>query len=360
MEFKSREDAFLYYNMYGFMRGFSVRRQCNSSSKNGVTAVLFVCSKEGFSKRQKHESKELGSSSNLKKTPEKDTGSSRTGCKAYFRMKLVNGAIWQVTKFHDDHNHTLVPNTPLKLRNLRSQKFMSSKVKQTIRDLNDQNVGPSKIMAYLSLQFGGKNNVHFKRKDVSNLIAMDNKKLLGRDVETTMKHFERKKEEDPEFFYAIEADSDGFVKHIFWADGRARRAYLEFGDVVTFDTTYNTNKYSMPLAPFIGVNHHRQSIFFGMALLRSENITNFCWLFETWLKAMYGKHPSAIITDQDRAMKKAIKIVFPSTVHRCCKWHIMRKAKEKLATHYRLKPNFQGELESIINNSKTVPDFENC
>ncbi|KAJ3702630.1 hypothetical protein LUZ61_006335 [Rhynchospora tenuis] len=358
MEFKSIDDAFNFYNMYGGKKGFSVRRQSRNSSKKGVTAVLFVCSKEGLSKRQKHEHKELGSSSKLP-TPQKDQGSSRTNCKAYIRLKLVNEVIRQVTKFHDVHNHEFAPNTSSKRRRLRSLRFMTSNDEKIILDLNAQNVGPSKIMEYLSIQHGGKNNVSFTTKDVSNLIARDNAKLIGRDVETTLIYFQKKKEEDPEFFYAVDADEDGFLKHIFWVDGRARRAYLEFGDVVTFDTTYNTNKYSMPLAPFVGVNHHRQSIFFGMALLRSEGTSNFSWLFETWLKAMYDKHPLAIITDQDTAMKSAIKIVFPNTIHRCCKWHIMRNARENLATLYRLNPTLQPELELIVNCSKTVLEFEN-
>ncbi|KAJ3685265.1 hypothetical protein LUZ61_014429 [Rhynchospora tenuis] len=339
MEFKSIDDAFNFYNMYGGKKGFSVRRQSRNSSKKGVTAVLFVCSKEGLSKRQKHEHKELGSSSKLP-TPQKDQGSSRTDCKAYIRLKLVNEVIWQVTKFHDVHNHEFAPNTSSKRRRLRSLRFMTSNDEKIILDLNAQNVGPSKIMEYLSIQHGGKNNVSFTTKDVSNLIARDNAKLIGRDVETTLIYFRKKKEEDPEFFYAVDADEDGFLKHIFWVDGRARRAYLEFGDVVTFDTTYNTNKYSMPLAPFVGVNHHRQSIFFGMALLRSEGTCNFSWLFETWLKAMYDKHPLAIITDQDTAMKSAIKIVFPNTIHRCS---MIEKYKLKDNNH--LKNMYEKRVE---------------
>ncbi|KAJ4763552.1 Protein FAR1-RELATED SEQUENCE 5 [Rhynchospora pubera] len=357
MEFKSEVEAYNFYNSYGGYKGFSIRKNSRNSSSKGVTSVAYVCSKEGFSKRKKQESMNLGNSSN-QKTPEKETWSSRTGCKAYLRLKLIKGVIWQVTKFQDDHNHNLVPNTSAKRRNLQSQKLMTDNIKQIIRDLTDQNIESSKILAYISTLEGGKDNIPFKRKDVSNLIAMDNAKLLGRDVETTLMHFQRKKEEDPEFFYAIDVDEDGCLKHIFWADGRSRRAYLEFGDVVTFDTTYNTNMYSMPLAPFIGVNHHRQSIFFGMALLRAETTDNFCWLFQTWLKAMYGKHPLSIITDQDLAMKNAIKIVFPNTVHRCCKWHVMRKAKEKLASLYGLLPTFKTEMELVINYSLTVSDFE--
>ena len=37
-----------------------------------------------------------------------------------------------------------------------------------------------------------------------------------------------------------------------------------------------------------------------------------------------------IINDQDRAMKKAIEIVFPNTRHRWCLWHILKKVPEKL------------------------------
>lgn len=39
--------------------------------------------------------------------------------------------------------------------------------------------------------------------------------------------------------------------------------YESFGDVVTFDTTYLPNKYGMPFARFVGVNHHGQSILLG-------------------------------------------------------------------------------------------------
>jgi hypothetical protein len=79
--------------------------------------------------------------------------------------------------------------------------------------------------------------------------------------------------------------------------------YEYFGEVITFDTTYLTNKYDMPVAPFVGVNHHGQSILLGCALLSNEDTKTFTWLFKTWLECMHGHEPNAIITDQDRAMK---------------------------------------------------------
>ncbi|XP_078152790.1 protein FAR1-RELATED SEQUENCE 5-like isoform X2 [Carex rostrata] len=356
MEFRSPEEAFKMYNDYACRVGFSVRKQAQTKNKHGVSSMRYVCSKEGFSTRQKKIAMPIGSESNPR-TPEKLKGMTRTGCGASFRMKIVKGGIWKVSVFVEDHNHELIL-SPSKKRNLRSHKFMSIDDKKNIRNMHAQNIGSSQMMELLALEHGGKQNVRFKRKDISNLIAGDNRKLIGIDVHTTLMYFQKRQEEDPEFFHSIEADEDGVVKNIFWVDGRARRTYQEFGDVVTFDTTYQTNKYNMPFAPFIGVNHHRQSILFGMALLKCETAENFCWLFKTWLEAMYDKHPISIITDQCPAMRKAIELVFPRTIHRCCQWHVMRKARDHFGQLYKDIGGFKDELSAVINRSLTVSDFE--
>ena len=48
---------------------------------------------------------------------------------------------------------------------------------------------------------------------------------------------------------------------------------------MAFDTTYLTNKYDMPFAPFVGVNHHGQSILLGCGLVSNEDTITFVWLF---------------------------------------------------------------------------------
>jgi hypothetical protein len=64
-------------------------------------------------------------------------------------------------------------------------------------------------------------------------------------------YFQKKKqEEDSKFFYAIDKNESDAAQHVFWVDGRVRRAYLEFRYIVMFNTTYNNNSY-MPLAPLL-------------------------------------------------------------------------------------------------------------
>jgi hypothetical protein len=155
----------------------------------------------------------------------------------------------------------------------------------------------------------------------------------------------------------IDIDDDSRLQNVFWVDARSRASYEYFGDAITFDTTYLTNKYDMSFAPFVEVNHHGQSILFGGGLLLNEDTNIFIWLFEAWLKCMNYKAPNAIIINQDRAMKNAIEIVFPKTRYRYCLWHIMKKVPEKLSG-YKHYDDIKMALNRCVYDSPNVDDFE--
>ncbi|RYR34820.1 hypothetical protein Ahy_A10g049871 [Arachis hypogaea] len=57
-----------------------------------------------------------------------------------------------------------------------------------------------------------------------------------------------------------------------FVDARSRTAYQYFGDIISFDTTYNTNRYNLVFGSFMSVNHHGQSTLLGCALMKNENI----------------------------------------------------------------------------------------
>jgi hypothetical protein len=87
----------------------------------------------------------------------------------------------------------------------------------------------------------------------------------------------------------MEMNDECRLQNVLWADARSRAAYEFFGDIVTFDTTYLTNIYNMPFAPFVRVNHHGQSILLGAGLISSEDTDTFVWLFKSWLDCMNGR-----------------------------------------------------------------------
>jgi zinc finger SWIM domain-containing protein 3 len=132
--------------------------------------------------------------------------------------------------------------------------------------------------------------------------------------------------------------------------------YKCFGDVVSFDTTFQTNKFEMSFAPILGTNHHKQTIIFGCALIFNESIESFVWLFETFLTFMSGKHPSTIFTDQDAAMAGAIAYVFPNTSHRLCLWHICLNAAKHLS--HVIHESNKNELDKNESDNKFLSDFK--
>ena len=121
------------------------------------------------------------------------------------------------------------------------------------------------------------------------------------------RYFSCQLKENPSYYFATQLDCEELITNIFWADARMIIDYIHFGDVITFDITYSTNRDARPLVVFLGLNH-RETVIFGGALLCDEMIESFVWLFETFLEAMSKKKPIIIFIDQDAAMLAAIKI----------------------------------------------------
>ncbi|KAF2316941.1 hypothetical protein GH714_007249 [Hevea brasiliensis] len=125
----------------------------------------------------------------------------------------------------------------------------------------------------------------------------------------------------------LEANDIAGIRH---AKSISQAAYEEFNDVISFDTTYLINRYKLPFATIVGVNHHGQSILLGCALISHEDANTFEWLFMMWLEAMGDIHPNSILTDQCESMRKAIRELMPNTRHRFCLWHILCKVPRSL------------------------------
>jgi hypothetical protein len=204
---------------------------------------------------------------------------------------------------------------------------------------------------------GGFEYVGCMKKDLQNYYSDFRNKIKDADAQMFIDNLGRSKELDPGFFFEYEVKDDRLVR-VFWVDTTSRKNYVHFGDVLSFDSTYSTNQYDMKFAPFTGVNHHMHSIFFGAAFLADEKIESYVWLFETFLRAMGGKYPRLIVTDEDASMRAAIARVLPNTIHRLCMWHIMKKFPEKIGPHLLEDDDFWKRVNSCVWGSETIQEFE--
>ncbi|KAM0918561.1 hypothetical protein ACQ4PT_009054 [Festuca glaucescens] len=304
----------------------------------GYKKRLMVSSLQGFDKRDKNDS-------------------ARCGCKAMIRLHRSDDDGWFVETNHPDHNHLLSDNCGEKMQ-WNSHKKIDQATKDTVRYLRENNVSLSKVRCILGSMHKSGDRLPFTKKSLRTIcqqIAFDQK---DDDIKKTIDLFRSMRSTDPDFAFRFDLDPEGRIKNLIWTSGRSRRQYTCFGDVVVFDTSYTTNLYKMPFGLFVGVNNHFQIVIYAGILMSEETIKGFNWAYKEFVSLMGGKAPLTMLTDQCRAMEVAIGMTLPGTVHRWCKWHVFRKAKEELGGIFSKKTGFKDAFNNVVNEMLTIDEFE--
>ncbi|CAM0883368.1 unnamed protein product [Alopecurus aequalis] len=251
MKFDSHEEALSHYNRYGKHIGFSVKifSSRNSAIDGEKDKVVYVCNKAG--KKTENEPPPVGQRSR--------PTIKLTDCKAKLRVTRV-GAKWVVTQFVEEHTHELIKKFALK-KYLRSHKKIPKEERRFIELLNDVNLSSGRILQIMGELHGGISNVPYDSKAISNYTAKLGEEDRFKDVPQLLDYFEELKKDDPNFYYKFKLDALNRVEMIFWVDGKAREVYKMYHDCISFDTTYMTNMYNMPCAPFLLVSTDMASPF---------------------------------------------------------------------------------------------------
>ncbi|KAK2658759.1 hypothetical protein Ddye_005292 [Dipteronia dyeriana] len=117
-------------------------------------------------------------------------------------------------------------------------------------------------------------------------------------------------------------DAEEFYKKYSCVMGFSIRKDRYFGDVMSFDSMYQTYAYNRSMVIFVGVNHYTKTTILGFGLLVDKTVDTYSWILQTFLEAMHGKCLISVVIDGDKAMSKAIRLVMPFTVRRLCCWHL--------------------------------------
>ncbi|XP_016185480.1 protein FAR1-RELATED SEQUENCE 5-like [Arachis ipaensis] len=287
MTFPSVKDYETFYTNYAKRVGFSWNIRTTKWNQNRqITYQILVCSKAGY-QRSKIDP--------LKKT----NLTSEQNCKVRIIVKKDKKLEYVLTFVNNQHNHVISPSMANTLRKNRELSLHA----KWIAEINDQ-AGVTMRNRYQSLATtaGGYDKLTFNEKDLRNHVAKS---------DATTK---------PQLLYEVKLDEQHLIEHALWADARSRAAYEHFGDVVSFDMTdRDRDRYDMPFASFVGVNHHGQSLLLGCVILSCEEESSFVWLFDCWIRCMGGKPPIGILTDQCKAMQNAIEKSLPMTQYRWSK-----------------------------------------
>ncbi|XP_074291713.1 protein FAR-RED IMPAIRED RESPONSE 1-like [Silene latifolia] len=212
----------------------------------------------------------------------------------------------------------------------------------------DLNIGATRTYRMCKKVVNGFHNIGASLNDFKNFQRDIKCFIHERGGQLFIDHFKNMAETRPDFYFDYDVDVDGSLQRAIWADDIGRRNYSVFGDAVSYDPTYSTNKYKMVFTPFTGIDNHKRSITFCCALIAKETTESFHWVFERFLIAMGGKEPAYIITDQDPGIITSVSEKFRTTRYRFCMWHIMNKVPCKYGSKRKDYQVFLKKLNAIV------------
>ncbi|XP_015970533.1 protein FAR1-RELATED SEQUENCE 5-like [Arachis duranensis] len=204
--------------------------------------------------------------------------------------------LWIISTVVLNHSH---PCCPDRVEILKQHRELSMFVLCTIETNKEAGIKPRNTYQSFVAAAGSHWELSFIEKDVRNYITREVRNVSEQDdAKEFEKYLLRMKEKNQNFFFELNLEGNHSIKHAFWADARSRATCEYFGDMVSIDTTYNTNKYNLVFSSFVGMNHHDQSILLKCALMKNEDIQSFKWLCGCWLRCKGGKAPKGILADQ--------------------------------------------------------------
>ncbi|CAM0943981.1 unnamed protein product [Alopecurus aequalis] len=310
--FDSLEEAYKFYNLYSWETGFGIKY-----AKSRLNVHRVKCMQEIV----------CGCAGNLDK---ENNRSARCGCTAMIRLLRTEYHGWHITEHRSTHNHRLSRTCGEKLH-WQSHRHIDKYTRDLVKHLRENNVSLSKVYNIIGSFFGSMENVPFTKSLLKHLCSRLNMEQADNDAKKTTDIFAEMKANDPDFNYTVQVEDESRVK------------------------TLITNLYDMPFGLFVGVNNHFQSIIFGGVMMRDERKESFDWVFKEFVRMVGGKPPKTILTDQARAMEQDAP---PNTVHRWCKWHVLRKAKESLGAVYGKRSDFKYEFHKLVHHMIMPEEFE--
>ncbi|XP_031090998.1 protein FAR1-RELATED SEQUENCE 5-like [Ipomoea triloba] len=275
--FSKLDDGVDFYVQYACMVGFDVRRSTETKDRMGnVLRKYLVCSREGFKQPAKDACLVGEGVGDGSISPKRQRVTNRVGCNAKIILKRMGDGRYSVFSFEIRHTHSLC--SELAKPFMRVNRKLSVGHQSFVANCARANIGPIKSFKLYKQMVGDFVNVGATGVDFQNFKRDLMVYISGGDAQLIVEKFLHKKELWSTFCFDYDVDEYDQLSRVFWADPAARRNFASFGDVVSFDATYKTNRYNLVFVPFTGMDNHKKSVTFASGLIAKEDVDSYVWL----------------------------------------------------------------------------------
>nr|GEY09644.1 hypothetical protein [Tanacetum cinerariifolium] len=145
---------------------------------------------------------------------------------------------------------------------------------------------------------GGAQYVHGTSDDFKNHI-MDVNAFIGEsDAQMLINIMENRKKFVPNFTFQYKVENSELVA-MFWTDEVDKCNYKELGDIISFDATFQTNKYDMVFVPFTRRDNHKKlvTVYEGVLATFMEQLKTIKQEFQVQVPKPPSRKTSDVIED---------------------------------------------------------------
>ena len=188
-----------------------------------------------------------------------------------------------------------------------------------------------------------------RKRDIYNQVQrLRNEELGGRSmIEGLIDQLRTYKDAHGQrYFYQVDYDHHGRVRHLFFAHPMSFDIIKRNPDVLVLDATYKTNKFQMPLLHIVGADCRSKPFDICYGFMSGETEAHYGWhigVLHAFLETLLVK-PKCFITDDDAALKGALRKQFSDVPQRLCIWHIYQNVLKQAMLIWDPRTANEGEV----------------
>ena len=278
-----------------------------------------------------------------------------------FKVTAVRNRVdgtWLLEVINPFHNHeaTIAGSHPT-LRKMA----MTEEIKNDISRQLTVQTAPSKILSTLRIDTDN-NNPLFKPRDIYNIKAQLRRDTLGplTPVQALMQELDQN-----DWTYNYQKDIRNQITHLFFVRGTSQTLLKVNHEVLVMDCTYKTNRYKLPLLIISGQTALHTNFYVAFCFMAKEKQVDYEWTLGQ-LKSLYAQlqlpDPVVVVTDMERGLMNAVRLIFPNTNHLLCLWHINKNVTANCKKDFNTKEewdDFISAWTSVVYAASRV-DYESA